>query len=91
MGRILFVGRCAAVFATIDNRFPPTHSGLVVLSAAAGASAFESVAVFDADFGRAAFWFLRTTAPLALPLGIGIGAVLGAGMGLSQPAARPEA
>lgn len=62
--------------------------GLVVLSAAAGASAFESVAVFDADFGRAAFWFLRTTAPLALPLGIGIGAILGAGMGLSQPAAR---
>ncbi len=62
--------------------------GLVVLSAAAGASAFESVAVFDADFGRAAFWFLRTTAPLALPLGIGIGSVLGAGMGLSQPSVR---
>lgn len=59
--------------------------GLVVLSAAAGASAVESVAVFDADFGRAAFWFLRTTAPMALPLGIGIGSILGAGMGLSQP------
>lgn len=62
--------------------------GLVVLSAAAGASALESVAVFDADFGRAAFWFLRSTAPLALPLGIGIGAILGAGLGLSQPARR---
>jgi hypothetical protein len=62
--------------------------GLVVLSAAAGASAIESVAVFDADFGRAAFWFLRTTAPLALPLGIGIGAILGAGLGLSQPSVR---
>ncbi len=62
--------------------------GLVVLSAAAGASALESVAVFDADFGRAAFWFLRSTAPLALPLGIGIGAILGAGLGLSQPPAR---
>ncbi len=61
--------------------------GLVVLSAAAGASAFESVAVFDADFGRAAFWFLRSTAPLALPLGVGIGAILGAGLGLSQPPA----
>ena len=62
--------------------------GLVVLSAAAGASAVESVAVYDADFGRAAFWFLRTTAPLALPLGIGIGSILGAGMGLSQPSVR---
>lgn len=62
--------------------------GLVVLSAAAGASAVESIAVFDADFGRAAFWFLRTTAPMALPLGIGIGSILGAGMGLSQPSVR---
>jgi hypothetical protein len=59
--------------------------GLVVLAAAAGASAVESVAVFDADFGRAAFWFLRTTAPMALPLGTAIGAVLGAGLGLSAP------
>lgn len=62
--------------------------GLVVLSAAAGASAVESVLVFDADFGRSAFWFLRTTAPMALPLGVGIGAILGAGLGLSQPDRR---
>ena len=62
--------------------------GLVVLSAAAGASAVESVLVFDADFARSAFWFLRTTAPMALPLGVGIGAILGAGLGLSQPNRR---
>ena len=62
--------------------------GLVVLSAAAAASAAESVVVFDADFARAAFWFLRNTAPLALPLGVGIGAIVGAGLGLSQPDRR---
>ena len=62
--------------------------GLVVLSAAAAASAVESVLVFDADFGRSAFWFLRTTAPMALPLGVGIGSILGAGLGLSQPDRR---
>jgi len=58
--------------------------GLVVLMAAAFASGMESVAVFDADFARAGVWFLRQTAPLALPLGIGIGAILGAGVGLAQ-------
>ena len=58
--------------------------GLVVLAAAAFASGVESVVVFDADFARAGVWFLRQTAPMALPLGIGIGAVMGAGMGLAQ-------
>lgn len=58
--------------------------GLVVLTAAAFASGLESVAVFDADFARAGVWFLRQTAPLALPMGIGIGAIIGAGVGLAQ-------
>lgn len=57
---------------------------LVVLAAAAAASGVESMVVFDADFARAAVWFLRQTAPLALPLGIGIGSILGVGMGLAQ-------
>ncbi len=57
---------------------------LVVLAAAAAASGVESRVVFDADIARAAVWFLRQTAPMALPLGIGIGTILGAGMGLAQ-------
>lgn len=57
---------------------------LVVLTAAACASGLQSAVVFDADIARAGIWFLRQTAPLALPMGIGIGAVLGVGMGLAQ-------
>jgi hypothetical protein len=57
---------------------------LVVLAAAAAASGVESMVVFDADFARASVWFLRQTAPMALPLGIGIGSILGVGMGLAQ-------
>jgi hypothetical protein len=57
---------------------------LVVLAAAAAASGVESRVVLDADVTRAAVWFLRQTAPMALPLGIGIGGILGVGMGLSQ-------
>jgi hypothetical protein len=62
--------------------------GLVVLAGAAFASGVESVVVFDADFARAGVWFLRQTAPMALPLGIGIGAVMGAGLGLAQRTQR---
>ena len=58
--------------------------GLVVLMAASLASGVESVAIFDVDFARATFWFLRSTAPMALPLGICIGGVMGAGVGLAQ-------
>lgn len=57
---------------------------LVVVAAAAAASGAQSVVVFDADFARSGVWFLRQTAPMALPLGIGIGAILGVGMGLAQ-------
>ena len=57
---------------------------LVVLSAAAAASALESHLIFDASLTRATFWFLRETAPLALPLGVGVGGLLGAGLGLAQ-------
>ena len=58
---------------------------LVVLSAAAAASAVETAWLFDTDMVAAGFWFIRETAPLALPLGIGIGAVMGAGAALAQP------
>jgi hypothetical protein len=57
---------------------------LVVLTAAACASGVQSAVVFDADIARAGIWFLRQTAPMALPMGIGIGAILGFGMGLAQ-------
>jgi hypothetical protein len=58
---------------------------LVVLSAAAAASAVETSWVVDTHLVAAGFWFIRETAPYALPLGIGIGGVLGAGAGLAQP------
>ena len=58
--------------------------GLVVLMAASFASGLESIAVFDVDFAHAAVWFMRSTAPMALPLGVGIGLVMGAGVGLAQ-------
>jgi hypothetical protein len=58
---------------------------LVVLSAAAAASAIETSWLFETDMIAAGFWFLRETAPLALPLGIGIGAILGCCSGLAQP------
>lgn len=59
--------------------------GLVVLSAAAGASAVETSWMIETNLVAAGFWFIRETAPYALPLGIGIGAVMGAGAGLAQP------
>lgn len=58
---------------------------LVVLAVAAGASALETAWLFDTDVVGAGLWFIRETAPMALPLGIGIGAVMGAGAGLAQP------
>ena len=58
---------------------------LVVLSAAAAASAVETSWMVDTNLVAAGFWFIRETAPYALPLGIGIGAVLGAGAGFAQP------
>jgi hypothetical protein len=62
---------------------------LVVLAAAAGASALETSWIFgDVDLLSAGFWFIRETAPVALPLGIAIGGVVGVGSGLAQP---PEA
>ncbi len=88
-GGCSFVARLRVVpLTTLLGAALGAVGGLVVLSAAAGASAVESVVVFDADFGRSAFWFLRSTAPMALPLGVGIGAILGAGLGLSQPERR---
>jgi hypothetical protein len=58
---------------------------LVVLSAAAAASAVETSWMVETNLVAAGFWFIRETAPFALPLGIGIGAILGAGAGLAQP------
>jgi hypothetical protein len=57
----------------------------VVVSAAAAACAVETSWIEPTSFIEPAFWFIRTTAPEALPLGIGIGAILGMGMGLAQP------
>jgi hypothetical protein len=58
----------------------------VVVSAAAAASAVEtSWIVASSGLLEPAFWFIRATAPDALPLGIGIGAILGAGLALAQP------
>lgn len=58
---------------------------LVVLSAAAAASAVETSWMVDTNLVAAGFWFIRETAPYALPLGIGIGGILGAGAGFAQP------
>lgn len=58
---------------------------LVVLAVAAGASALETAWLFDTDVVGAGLWFIRETAPLALPLGVGIGGVMGAGAGMAQP------
>jgi hypothetical protein len=58
---------------------------LVVLSAAAAASAVETSWMVETNLVAAGFWFIRETAPFALPLGIGIGAILGAGAGFAQP------
>lgn len=58
---------------------------LVVLSAMAGASAIETAWMVETNLVAAGFWFVRETAPLALPLGVGVGAVLGAAAGLAQP------
>ncbi len=58
---------------------------LVVLSATAAASAIETSWMVDTNLVAAGFWFIRETAPYALPFGVGIGAVLGAGTGLAQP------
>lgn len=58
---------------------------LVVLSAAAAASAIETSWMVDTNLVAAGFWFIRETAPFALPLGIGIGGILGAGAGFAQP------
>jgi hypothetical protein len=58
---------------------------LVVLSAMAAASAIETSWMVDTNLVAAGFWFVRETAPLALPLGVGVGAVIGAAAGLAQP------
>lgn len=58
---------------------------LVVLSAAAAASAIETSWMVETNLVAAGFWFIRETAPYALPLGIGIGGILGAGAGFAQP------
>jgi len=58
---------------------------LVVLAAASTASAIETSWVMPGGSFEEGWWFLRTTAPLALPLGIGIGAILGTAAGLAQP------
>lgn len=58
---------------------------LVVLAAAAAASAFETSWMVETNLVAAGFWFIRETAPYALPLGIGIGGILGAGAGFAQP------
>lgn len=58
---------------------------LVVLSAAAAASAVETSWMVETNLVAAGFWFIRETAPYALPLGIGIGGILGAGAGFAQP------
>lgn len=57
----------------------------VVMYAAAAACAVETSWMTSMGFLEPAFWFIRSTAPDALPLGIGIGAILGAGAGLAQP------
>jgi len=60
--------------------------GLVVLAAAAGASAVETSWIRPDDSMLAStIWFIRETAAYALPLGIGIGAVMGFCAGLAQP------
>jgi hypothetical protein len=59
----------------------------VVVSAAAAACAVETAWIAPTGMLEPAFWFIRATAPDALPLGIGIGAILGAGLGLAQPPA----
>ncbi len=61
---------------------------LVVLATAAAASAVETTWLFDTDLVAAGLWFIRETAPLALPLGIGIGGVMGAAAGMAQPPER---
>lgn len=58
---------------------------LVVLCAAAAASAVETSWMVETNLVVAGFRFVRETASYALPLGIGIGAILGAGAGLAQP------
>ena len=62
---------------------------LVVLAAAAGASAIETSWMVETNLVAAGFWFIRETAPYALPLGIGIGAILGGAAGLAQPPREP--
>lgn len=61
---------------------------LVVLATAAAASAVETSWLFETDMVAAGLWFIRETAPLALPLGVGIGGVMGAAAGLAQPPQR---
>jgi hypothetical protein len=57
---------------------------LVVLFAAAAASGVETLVLFGSDFTSSALWFLRATAPMALPLGVAIGAIMGLGSAAAQ-------
>jgi len=60
--------------------------GLVVLAAAAGASAVETSWIRPDDIlWFSARWFIGETAAYALPLGIGIGGIMGVFAGLAQP------
>ena len=58
---------------------------LIVLAAAAGASAVETSWMVDTNLVMAANWFITETAFASLLLGIGIGGVLGLGAGLAHP------
>ncbi len=59
---------------------------LVIVSVGAMACAVETWWIEPQlhSLAQPAFWFLRWTAPNALPLGIGAGAIIGAGVGLAQ-------
>ncbi|MFZ9888750.1 MAG: hypothetical protein ACO3JL_14720, partial [Myxococcota bacterium] len=65
-------------------------ASFVVVSVAAAACAVETVWLagpyhLSVGYLEPAMWFIRATAPDALPLGVGIGAILGAGIGWAQP------
>jgi len=58
---------------------------LIVVSAAAAASAVETSWMIETNLFAAGWWFIRETGFDALVLGIGVGSVFGAAAGLAQP------
>lgn len=65
-------------------------ASFVVVSVAAAACAVETVWLagpypMAVGYLEPAMWFIRATAPDALPLGVGIGAILAWGIGWAQP------